>query len=328
MAEDTRLDSGGLVAEKPTLKEKHSLLSEDEADALPAGCRYGNFDLLCTVISIVTYIADLVMDIIVAVYFYHLAVSHGIYHYWYFGLTLTFILLPSLTMTGFSFRWYLMDADNANLEPAPLWHWVLRLVALMLQIAPILRYIDSMRYGITSRWYGRWEDKAGDDIEAKERARKERVRYYTLMVYEDADATLLRLFECFMESAPQLVLQIYILLKDRHAAQLSAKTLVDDPEENSIIKISIFSASVLSSLISLAWSLVVYHRSLRYTFPEKKNINCSGSVLQFLWHFTSISSRVLALSLFSTVYPRWIGIVCTSHWAVMTTWVLVQQLDA
>lgn len=28
------------------------------------------------------------------------------------------------------------------------------------------------------------------------------------MVYEDADATLLRLFECFMESAPQLVLQV------------------------------------------------------------------------------------------------------------------------
>jgi len=33
------------------------------------------------------------------------------------------------------------------------------------------------------------------------------------MIYEDADATLLRLFECFMESAPQLVLQIYILIK-------------------------------------------------------------------------------------------------------------------
>ena len=37
------------------------------------------------------------------------------------------------------------------------------------------------------------------------------------MVYEDADATLLRLFESFMESAPQLVLQIYILIKDPHA---------------------------------------------------------------------------------------------------------------
>ena len=53
-------------------------------------------------------------------------VSHGIYHYWYFGLTVTFILLPSLTMTGFSFRWYLMDADNSQLPEVPMWRWILR----------------------------------------------------------------------------------------------------------------------------------------------------------------------------------------------------------
>ncbi len=46
---------------------------------------------------------------------------------------------------------------------------------------------------------------------------QQRIRYYTLMVFEDADATLLRLFESFMESAPQLVLQIYILIKDPYA---------------------------------------------------------------------------------------------------------------
>ena len=74
-----------------------------------------------------------------------------------------------------------------------------------------------MRYGIMSRWFARKERMARpDDLEARENARRERLRYYTLMVYEDADATLLRLFECFMESAPQLVLQIYILLKYVH----------------------------------------------------------------------------------------------------------------
>ena len=37
-------------------------------------------------------------------------------------------------------------------------------------------------------------------------------QYYARMAYEDADATFLRLFECFMESAPQLVLQLYIIM--------------------------------------------------------------------------------------------------------------------
>ena len=37
-------------------------------------------------------------------------------------------------MTGFSFRWYLMDADNAELERVPLWKWVVRLAVLMLQV--------------------------------------------------------------------------------------------------------------------------------------------------------------------------------------------------
>ena len=125
--------------------EIDSLLSVDEVDALPHNLKYSIFDLFCTLISILTYVADLIMDIVVAVYFYHLGVNYGIYHYWYFGLTVTFILLPSLTMTGFSFRWYLQDADDAQLPAVPLWRWVLRLVVLMLQIAPVLR-CDTVSY--------------------------------------------------------------------------------------------------------------------------------------------------------------------------------------
>ena len=65
-----------------------------------------------------------------------------------------------------------------------------------------------MRYGLLSRKFGQKEVENAENPTEKKRAREQRIKYFTLMVYEDADATLLRLFECFMESAPQLILQV------------------------------------------------------------------------------------------------------------------------
>ncbi|CAB4054792.1 unnamed protein product [Lepeophtheirus salmonis] len=96
-------------------------------------------------------------------------------------------------MTGFSLRWYLMDSDNIAME----------------KFAPILRYIDSIRFGILSRYTVKAEKETQDPAQIHV-LRMKRKNYFTLMVYEDADATLLRLFECFMESAPQNINHVII----------------------------------------------------------------------------------------------------------------------
>eukprot|EP00088_Acartia_fossae_P004312 TRINITY_DN11844_c0_g1_i5.p1 TRINITY_DN11844_c0_g1~~TRINITY_DN11844_c0_g1_i5.p1 ORF type:complete len:588 (-),score=83.91 TRINITY_DN11844_c0_g1_i5:364-2127(-) len=298
---------------------------EDEVDALPENLRYNWFDLLCTLISIVTYIVDLVMDCIVAYYFYHLAVNHGIYHYWYFGLTTFFIVFPCLTMTGFSFRWYVMDSDHSEVKVSTS-RWIIRLIVLFFQVAPILRYMDSIRYGLLSRIEKCKEERATSP-QQRNYHRKQRIWYYKQMVFEDADATLLRLFESFMESAPQLVLQIYILIKDPYANRINSAELVNEGVDP-YLKLIILVLSVTSSLISLAWSLVVYHRSLRYTVDHKKNISLVGTLFQFLWQFSSITARVLALALFASIFPKWIGPLCGAHWIVMSSWVIYQRTTA
>ena len=45
----------------------------------------------------------------------------------------------------------------------------------------------------------------------KAKTPEDRATYYSKMVKEDLDAMILRLFEAFLEAAPQLVLQVYIL---------------------------------------------------------------------------------------------------------------------
>jgi len=55
-------------------------------------------------------------------------------------------------------------------------------------------------YGLKSRRAASKNDKLGQR------------ENYASMVNEDADSTLLRLFEAFMESAPQVTLQLYILI--------------------------------------------------------------------------------------------------------------------
>ena len=123
-----------------------------------------------------------------------------------------------------------------------------------------------------------------------------------------------------------IFLEIYILIKDPDV--VNSTHLETDLETNLPIKKWILVISIVSSLCSVAWSLVVYHRSLRYTFPEKKNLHWKGGLFQFLWHFSSITARVIALSLFAAIFPQGIGPACVVHWLIMSTWVVFQNTTA
>ena len=52
-------------------KNEEALLEKklDEIDALPSHLRYNNFDLSCTIISILTYLFDLVSDFCIVFFF-------------------------------------------------------------------------------------------------------------------------------------------------------------------------------------------------------------------------------------------------------------------
>ena len=78
-------------------------------------------------------------------------------------------------------------------------------------------------------------------------------------------------------------------------------------------------------MISIAWSLVAYHRILRRSLKHKEDMTIPGLVIQFLWLFFVISARVLALALFASQFQIWVFVVIGIHWVAMVTWIQFQR---
>lgn len=212
---------------------------------------------------------------------------------WYFGLTLAFILVPALIMMGFSFRWYLLDLKLKPDSSPSKTQWCVRAVFHILQLGPIVRYLDTLIYGLKSNM---------------NKAKQQEL--YRQSAEEDVDATMLRLFECFMEATPQLILQIGILARDYPHQDEDFWTVVAQD------------VSIVTSLVSVAWSLASYNKALRLVIEEKSKMRWRGAILYFLWRLFVITPRVLALGLFASLFPMYMFLVCALRWVAMSVWIV------
>ena len=269
------------------------IIAEDIVDGVDLRAKridmtFSLLDAAALIFSMFSFFLDIVTDTAVACFHY---LNND---YWYCVLTLTFIMLPTFITTAISLRWYITDSQLEGSEPVSKTQWIIRLIFHTFQIGPILRYYESLQYGLRFR-------------ETKDPSEKKKI--YMLMIFEDADATMLRLFESFMESAPQLMLQVYIITKNYP---------FDDYEYwTAIVQV----ISISSSLISISWSLVSYSKSLRISLSNKIPMTYWSIAAMFLWEFFSITARMIALALFTSAFVRHVGFVCLAHWAIMFLWI-------
>ncbi|NXB93571.1 XKR4 protein, partial [Vidua macroura] len=149
------------------------------------------------------------------------------------------------------------------------------------------RYFHTMYLGIRSRQSGE----------------NDRWRFYWKMVYEYADVSMLHLLATFLESAPQLVLQLCIVVQTRTLQALQGLTAA-------------------ASLVSLAWALASYQKALRDSRDDKKPISYMAVIIQFCWHFFTIAARVITFALFASVFQLYFGIFIVLHWCIMTFWIV------
>ena len=82
--------------------------------------------------ALVTYLFDIGSDIFVALVYF----NHG--HVWWFTMTLSFIVVPAVTMTIFSFALYVRDWKVVGDKATP-FRWASRVLFLVLQLGPLLR---------------------------------------------------------------------------------------------------------------------------------------------------------------------------------------------
>ena len=121
---------------------------------------------------------------------------------------------------------------------------------------------------------------------------------------------MLRLLQAFLESAPQLVLQLYILQK-RLPFEWKNDWLP--------------AVAAGCSLISMTWAILAYSKSLRDFRKQGYKLSLAGLFFQILWRISVVTSRVVAMVLFASYFQKWLFVAVGAHWLIMTLWLICQR---
>ncbi|XP_013411986.1 uncharacterized protein LOC106174839 [Lingula anatina] len=148
-------------------------------------------------------------------------------------------------------------------------------------------------------------------------------RYFKLLVvFEKADCeefVLLRLVQVTLQNAPYLIIQGYLILE---------QDFNDVP--------NFLFASAIVSLLSLAFSMVLYHETDDTDEQNSKKVNQNAKTslcfkvfvlhVQGLWHLLCLMSRFMAIILFTTALRFWTLLFLATHWLCLLIWIEIQQV--
>ncbi|XP_048358233.1 XK-related protein 8 [Sphaerodactylus townsendi] len=244
--------------------------------------RYRYLDLFFTLMGTSAFLVDLAADLWVAARYLQAG------DYYWGGLVLGLMGFSSLATQLFSWAWYRSDPKDLHADE-PRDRTLLTLH--FLQLGYLYRCLHALKVGFRV-----CRKEAATEIE----------RSYAIFLSHDI--SLLRLFETFLESAPQLTLGIYIML-----------------HMNKIGTIQMF--GICTSSICIAWALLDYHQSLRIFLSKTNKLGPLSSAVYFLWNFLLVCPRILSLALFTDLFPSYIFLHFFLFWLAMFIWVTLQGTD-
>lgn len=127
---------------------------------------------------------------------------------------------------------------------------------------------------------------------------------YQLFISCNLDLAMLQMFLAFTEDAPQLVLQLYVLVRRR---------LLKTDSISEIWTI----ISICFSFFSYSRALVNYIMCLRDSKRHKGRLRWYGYLSMWLWRAFMIISRMLVLVFFASAFKGWFFLVFSLHYILV-----------
>lgn len=144
--------------------------------------------------------------------------------------------------------------------------------------------------------------------------------------HEVRDLCILRLIHAFCEAAPMLLIQCYILMtlqatEDSNINSVKIKTLGGQLSTHLVQQSTIVhqyqqktfkdlnTISAFLSLFSVCWALASFSKNVRVHNVHRLVLTWLGVIFQFFWRLGTVTSRVLSLTAYASVYRKWIFLV-------------------
>ncbi|CAG0913832.1 unnamed protein product [Notodromas monacha] len=141
------------------------------------------------------------------------------------------------------------------------------------------------------------------------------VRYLKLLIPVDLkyvkqdvrDLCLLRLIHGYCEAIPMLLIQLYLIwMKVGSSEEISNLNCV----------------STALSLFSVCWAMASFNKHIRKSNIHKLVMTWMGVIFQFFWRLGTITSRVVSLTIYASLYHHWVLLVVLLHWVCMFCWLI------
>ncbi|NXO42536.1 XKR9 protein, partial [Locustella ochotensis] len=208
-------------------------------------------------------------------------------------LILCFRALSSVVTQIFSYEWFKNDWEGTDTGK-------LKLVFLvhLFHCGIFIRYWFALKYGCQAA-FKQTSSRGASKADPSNFIQKQAIDAVT-------DINMLRLFKTFLETTPQLFLQIYILMEhgETHFYQYAA---------------------IIMSFCGISLSMVDYQISLRKSLPDKDEFRVLSKFMYLFYKLLTITSWILSISLITLLSVRISVILLIFLWICGFVWTLKQH---